>query len=48
MSSWPRCWIRTPSAPSVVTWVPTRSSTSSADHPVLASIMWDSYSLENR
>ena len=40
--------IRTPSAPSVVTWVPTRSRISSADQPVLDSIRCDSYSLENR
>ena len=39
---------RTPSAPSVVTRVPTRSRTSSAVQPVFCSISADSYSLENR
>ena len=43
-----RARMRTPSAPSVVTCVPTLARISSADQPVLDSIMADSYSLENR
>ncbi len=48
MGSAPRWRMRTPAAPRVVTWVPTRSRISSPDQPVLDSIRCDSYSLENK
>ena len=48
MVSWSVPTMRTPSGPRVITWVPTRERISSADQPVLDSIRWDSYSLENR